>query len=160
LHLVVAPTYGDQFAVALKYIAQTKKAAKVAFFYSQGPFGEDPLPYGRVMCQRLRLQLVGEVAGDIKGADYAAQIEELKRLGSDFVIMQGWVGPQNAALIKQCHERGAKSEFVVTLWGAEKSSVEALGPQGPKFLAVSPYGYWWSEGAPTIKKIRDCTAKN
>jgi len=40
---VVGPTYGDQFAVALKYIAKLKKAAKVAFFYSKGPFGEDPL---------------------------------------------------------------------------------------------------------------------
>jgi len=30
-------------------------------------------------------------------------------------------------LIKQCRDLGLKSEFVVTLWGAEKNVVEALG---------------------------------
>jgi branched-chain amino acid transport system substrate-binding protein len=157
---VVGPTYGDQFAVALKYIAQLKKGARVAFFYSQGPFGEDPLPYGRVMCQRLKLNLVDEVAGDIKGADYTAQIEQLKRKNPDFVLMQGWVGPQNAVLIKQCNDLGLKSQLVVTLWGAMESVIEALGPDGPKFLAVSPYAYWSMTDVPMIKKIRDYTAKH
>ena len=75
---MMGPTYGDQFAVALKYAAQQKKGKRVAFFYSKGPLGEDPIPYGRVMCQRLRLELVGEVVGDMKGGDHTAQIEELK----------------------------------------------------------------------------------
>ena len=157
---VVGPTYGDQFAVALKYIAQLKKGSNVAFFYSKGPFGEDPLPYGRIVCKRLNLKLVGEVAGDIKGGDHTAQIEELKRMAPDFIILQGWVGPPNAALIKQCRDLGLKSEFVVTLWGAEKNVVEALGPDGPRFLAVSPYAYWWMEDVPMIKKIRDYSAKH
>lgn len=157
---VVGPTYGDQFAVALKYIAQLKKSATVAFFYSQGPFGEDPLPYGRVMCQRLKLNLVGEVPGDIKSADHTAQIEQLKRMNPDYVIMQGWVGPQNAALIKQCNDLGLKSQMVVTLWGAMESVIEALGPDGPKFLAVSPYAYWSMTDVPMIKKIKDYTAKH
>jgi branched-chain amino acid transport system substrate-binding protein len=150
---VVGPTYGDQFAVALKYIAQMKKRAKVAFLYSKGPFGEDPLPYGRVMCKRLHLELVAEVAGNIRGGDHTAQIEELKSKDPDFVILQGWVGPSNAALIKQCRDLGLKSQFVLMLWGAQKNVVEALGPDGPEFLAVSPYAYWWMEDVPMIKKI-------
>ena len=157
---LVGPTYGDQFAVALKYVAQVKKGARVAFFYSKGAFGEDPLPYGRVMCQRLRLELVGEVAGDIRGGDHKTQIEDLKSKNADFIIMTGWVGPTNAALIKQSHDLGLKSEFILTLWGANKSVVEELGPNGPKFLAVSPYAYWWMEDVPMIKKIRDYTAKH
>ncbi len=157
---VVGPTYGDQFAVALKYISQVKKGARVAFFYSKGPFGEDPLAYGRVMCQRLRLELVGEVGGDIKGGDHKTQIEELKRMNPDYVIMTGWVGPSNAALLKQSHDLGLKSEFVLTLWGANKSVVEELGPNGPKFMAVSPYSYWWMEDVPMIRKIREYTAKH
>ncbi|MGB6063605.1 MAG: ABC transporter substrate-binding protein [Desulfomonilaceae bacterium] len=157
---VVGPTYGDQFAVALKHIAETHKDAKVAFFYSQGPFGEDPLPYGRIMAHRLGLKLVAEVAGDIKGGDYSKQIEELKRKNPDFVLLQGWVGPQNATLIKQCHDAGLGSKFVVMIWGADKNVVEALGTDGPTFLAVSPYSYWWMKDVPMIKKIRDYTAKH
>jgi len=154
------PTYGDQVAVALKHIARIKQDAKVAFFYSQTPFGEDPIPYGRIMSRRLRLKLVGEVSGDIRGTDFTAQIEELKSKGPDFVIIHGWVGRQNAALIKQCHDLGLKSEFVTTIWGATKDCVEALGPAGPQFLAVSPYAYWWMEDVPMIKTIRAYTAKH
>jgi branched-chain amino acid transport system substrate-binding protein len=119
---VVGPTYGDQFAVALKYIAQRGKGKRIAFFYSKGAFGEDPLAFGRLMCQRLKLDLVAEVAGDIRGGDHTAQIEELKSKNPDFVIMQGWVGPANAALIKQARELGLKSEFVLALWGADSGA--------------------------------------
>ncbi|MBI4963895.1 MAG: ABC transporter substrate-binding protein [Desulfomonile tiedjei] len=157
---VVGPTYGDQFAVALKYIAQQKKEAKVAFFYSKGPFGEDPLAYGRVMCQRLKMELVGEVAGDIRGGDHTNQIEQLKRQNPDFVIMQGWVGASHATLMKQCRDLGLKSEFVLTVWGADKSVVDALGPDGPTFLAVSPYAYWWMDDVPMIRKVKAYIAKH
>lgn len=156
---VPGPTYGDQFAVALKYIARSKKHAKVAFFYSKGPFGEDPLAFGRLMCQRLKLDLVDEVAGDIRGGDHTAQIEELKTKNPDFVLMHGWPGPPNAALIKQCHDLGLKSQFVTTVWAADKRAVEALGPNGPEYLTVSPYAYWWMDDVPMIATIKAHTAK-
>jgi branched-chain amino acid transport system substrate-binding protein len=157
---VLGPTYGDQVAVALKYAAQQKKGKKVAFFYSKGPLGEDPIPYGRIMCQRLRLDLVGEVIGDMKGGDHAAQIEQLKRLNPDWVILHGWIGAHNGTLIRQCHELGLKAEIVSTIWGAQRSVVETLGPTGPSFLAVSPYAYWWMEDVPGIKKLRAFMSKN
>jgi hypothetical protein len=46
------------------------------------------------------------------------------------------------------------------LWGAQKNLDEALGPDGPEFLAASPYAYWRMEDVPMIKKIRDYTAKH
>ena len=157
---MVGPTYGDQFAVALKYIAQQKKGKKVAFFYSKGPLGEDPIPYGRIMVKRLRLKLVGEVIGNMRGGDHSAQIEELKSKDPDWVILHGWIGPNNGPLIKQCHELGLKARIVTTLWGAQRSVVELIGKDGPKFLAVSPYAYWWMEDVPMIRKLRAYTAKN
>lgn len=157
---VPGPTYGDQVAVALKYIAQQQKGAKVAFFYSKGPLGEDPIPYGRITCRNVRLELVGEAIGDIKGGDHTAQIEDLKRMNPDYVIMHGWVGPPNAALIKQCHDLGLKSQIIVTSWGAMKSVVDALGPDGPTFLGVSAYAYWWMDDVPMIRTIKAYTSKH
>lgn len=157
---VVGATYGDQFAVALKYIAQQKKGSKVAFFYSQGAFGEDPIPYGRIMCKRLGLELVGEVVGNIAGGDHKSQIEELKLKNPDWVILHGWINEANGPLIKQCHDLGLKSQIVTTLWGAQKNVVELLGPEGPSFLAISPYAYWWMDDVPMIKRLREYTAKN
>ena len=131
---MMGPTYGDQFAVALKYAAQQKKGKKVAFFYSKGPLGEDPIAYGRIMCQRLRLELVGEAIGDMKGGDHTAQIEELKRKNPDWVILHGWIGPNNGSIIKQCHDLGLNAQIMTTVWGAQRSVVEKLGPDGPKIL--------------------------
>ncbi|HTY23334.1 MAG TPA: ABC transporter substrate-binding protein [Desulfomonilaceae bacterium] len=157
---MIGPTYGDQFAVALKYAAQQKKGKRVAFFYTKGPLGEDPIPYGRIMCQRLRLELVGEVTGDMKGSDHAAQIEELKLKKPDWVILHGWIGPNNGPVIKQCHDLGLKAEIMTTIWGAQKSVVEKIGLDGPTFLAVSPYAYWWMDDVPMIQKLKAYTAKN
>ena len=157
---MIGPTYGDQFAVALKYAAQQKKGKRVAFFYTKGPLGEDPIPYGRIMCQRLRLELVGEVTGDMKGGDHAAQIEELKLKKPDWVILHGWIGPNNGPVIKQCHDLGLKAEIMTTIWGAQKSVVEKIGLDGPTFLAVSPYAYWWMDDVPMIQKLKAYTAKN
>ncbi len=157
---MMGPTYGDQFAVALKYAAQQKKGKKVAFFYTKGPLGEDPIAYGRIMVQRLRMELAGEVTGDIKGGDHKAQIEALKRMSPDWVILHGWIGPNNAPIIRQCQELGLQAQIIATVWGAQRSVVEMLGPDGPKFLAVSPYAYWWMEDVPMIKKLREYTAKS
>jgi branched-chain amino acid transport system substrate-binding protein len=155
---VSGPTYGDQVAIALKYIARVKSRARVVFFYSKSPLGEDPIPYGRVVCRRLRLPLVGEVAGDFLGGDHTAQIETIKRMKPDYVIMHGWVGPANAALIQQFRDRGVDSEIIVTIWGAMKSVVDRLGPNAQSFLCVNPYAYWWMEDIPMIQTIRAYTA--
>ncbi|MGO9117045.1 MAG: ABC transporter substrate-binding protein [Desulfomonilaceae bacterium] len=157
---MMGPTYGDQFAVALKHAALQRKGKKVAFFYTKGPLGEDPIPYGRIMCQRLRLELVGEVTGDMKGGDHTAQIKELKLKNPDWVILHGWIGPNNGPLIKQCHELGLNAQIITTIWGAQRSVVQMIGPDGPKFLAVSPYAYWWMEDVPMIRQLRAYTATN
>ncbi len=157
---MTGPTYGDQFAVALKYVAQQKKGKKVAFLYSKGPLGEDPIAYGRIMCQRLRLELIGEAIGDMKGGDHSAQIEELKLKNPDWVILHGWIGPNNGTIIKQCHDLRLNAQIITTVWGVQRSVVQTLGPDGPKFLGVSPYAYWWMEDVPMIQKLRDYAAKN
>ena len=75
---VTGPTYGDQFGILLKYIAKEKPKAKVAFFYSDSEFGKDPIKFGRLMCSRLRLQLVAEEVVPLGAKDLAAQIGDLK----------------------------------------------------------------------------------
>jgi branched-chain amino acid transport system substrate-binding protein len=49
---------------------------------------------------------------------------------------------------------------MTTIWGAQKSVVEKIGLDGPTFLAVSPYAYWWMDDVPMIQKLKAYTAKN
>jgi branched-chain amino acid transport system substrate-binding protein len=158
---VPGPTYGDQFAILIKYIAGQKPGAKVAFFHSDSPFGKEPLKYGKWMCERMKLNLVAEEMAKIGATDVAAHVENLRQKDPDYVIFQGFVGnPPMPAVIKQCRELGMKCQFMGTFWDSNEILFERLGPLVDGFLGVSPYCNWWMEDVPMIQKIREYTAKN
>jgi branched-chain amino acid transport system substrate-binding protein len=158
---VPGPTYGDQFAILIKFIASQKPGAKVAFFHSDSPFGKEPLKYGKWMCDRMKLNLVAEEVAKIGAADVAAQVENLRQKDPDYIIFQGFVGNQPMpAVIKQCRDLGMKCQFMGTFWDSNEILFERLGPLVDGFLGVSPYCNWWTEDAPMIQKIRAYNAKH
>jgi len=156
---VPGPTYGDMLGILLKYIAHEKPGAKVAFFYSDTEFGKDPIPFGRLMCQRLKLDLVAEEVAQVGAVDVTSQVLDLKRKSPDYVIFQGFVMTPVATVIKQCRDFGMKCQFMGTFWGATKMLLDNLGPLAEGYLAVNPYMYWWNDDVPMIKKIKEYTAK-
>jgi len=156
---VPGPTYSDMFGVLLNYIAKEKSGAKVAFFYSDTEFGKDPIPYGRDLCKKLKLDLVAEEVAPVGAVDVTSQVLDLKRKNPDYVIFQGYVMAPVATVIKQCRDFGMKCKFMGTFWGASKTLIDNLGPLAEGYLAVNPYMYWWNEEVPMIKKIREYSQK-
>ncbi len=156
---VPGPTYSDMFGVLLNYIAKEKPGAKVAFFYSDTEFGKDPIPYGRELCKKLKLDLVAEEVAAVGAVDVTSQVLDLKRKNPDYVIFQGYVMAPVATVIKQCRDFGMKCQFMGTFWGASKMLIDNLGPLAEGYLAVNPYMYWWNEEVPMIKKIREYSQK-
>ncbi len=156
---VPGPTYEDMFGILLKYIANEKPGAKVAFFYSDTEFGKDPIPFGRKMCKDLKLDLVAEAVAQVGAIDVTSQVLELKRKSPDYVIFQGFVVEPVAAVIKQCRDFGMKTKFMGTFWGATKMIIDNLGPLAEGYMAVNPYMYWWNDDVPMIKKIKAYSAK-
>lgn len=157
---VPGPTYADMFEILLKYIAKTKPGAKVAFFYSDTEFGKDPIPASRNVCKKLKLDLVAEEVAKVGDVDVTSQVLDLKRKNPDYVIFQGFVISPVSAVIKQCRDFGMKTQFMGTFWGTTKMLLDQLGPLADGYMGVNPYNYWWMEEIPTIKKIREYTAKN
>ncbi len=156
---VPGPTYSDMFGVLLNYIAKQKPGAKVAFFYSDTEFGKDPIPYGRELCKKLKLDLVAEEVAAVGAVDVTSQVLDLKRKNPDYVIFQGYVMAPVATVIKQCRDFGMKCQFMGTFWGASKMLIDNLGPLAEGYMAVNPYMYWWNEEVPMIKKIREYSQK-
>jgi len=154
---VAGPTYGDMFAILLKYIAKEKPGAKVAFFYSDSEFGKDPIRYGSIVCQRLRLQLVAEEVVSLGAKDITAQIDDLQSKSPDFVIFHGFIVDPVPAVIHMCRARGMTCTFMGTFWGASKMVLDRLGPLAEGYTVVNPYMYWWNEDVPMIRKIRAYT---
>lgn len=156
---VSGPTDGDQLGILLKYIAKQKRGARVAFFYSDSEFGKDPIKFGRLMCDRLRLKLVAEETVPLGAKDLKPQIMNLKSQEPDYVIFHGFLFDPVPQVIKACRDLGMKTNFMGTFYLSSKWLLDKLGPLGQGYMAVSPYTYWWNKEAPTIRKITDYTAK-
>jgi branched-chain amino acid transport system substrate-binding protein len=155
---VPGPTYGDQMAILLKYIAKEKRGARIAYFHSDTEFGRDSIKFGKLMCGRLKLDLVTEQVASIKGGDIAAQIDALEKAKPDYVVIHGFLVDPVPELIRQCRDRGMKCTFIGTFWGATELLLNKLGPLAEGYLAVNPYSYW-SGDEPMIRKIKEFTAK-
>lgn len=157
---VTGPTDGDQFGILLKYIAKEKRGAKVAFFYSDTEFGKNPIKFARLMCDRLRLRLVGEEVVPVGAKSLAAQIGDLKKNDPDYVIFHGFLFAHVPQVMKACRDLGMKARFMGTFYLSSKWMLDRLGPLAEGYMAVNPYMYWWNDDVPTIKQIRGYTARN
>ena len=134
---IAGPTYGDQFGILLKYIAKEKPGAKVAFFYSDSEFGRDPIKFGRLMCDRVRLKLVAEEVVPLGAKDLATQIADLKDKDPDYVIFQGFLYEPVPQVIKACKSLGMKTKFMGTFYLASKWILDQLGPLAEGYLCVN-----------------------
>jgi len=143
--------------ILVKFIAKEKPNAKVAFFYSDTEFGKDPLKYGKLMCRKLRLDVVTEEMVPLGAKDLAPQIADLKAKDPDYVIFQGFLVDPVPQVIKACRDLGMTCKFMGTFWGATKIILDKLGPLAQGYMAVNPYMYWWNDDVPMIKKIRNYT---
>lgn len=157
---VPGPTYSDMFGILLKYIANEKPGANVAFFYSDTEFGRDPVAYGREMCKKLGLNLVAEEVAKVGGVDVASQVLDMKRKNAEYVIFQGFVTSPVDAVIKQARDYGLKAKFMGTHWGTHKMLLDKMGPLAEGYLGVMPYSFYYEDDVPIMKKIKDWNAKH
>ena len=88
---IPGPTYAEQFAVLLNYIAKQKPGANVAFFYGDHEFGREPIPFAREYAKKLGLKVVAEEVTKAGGVDVTTNILNMKQKNVEFCIFQGYV---------------------------------------------------------------------
>ena len=157
---IPGPTYADMFGVLLKYIANEKPGANIAFFYSTSEFGREPIPAGRKMCKEMGLNLVAEEISKVGGVDITTQILDMKRKKVDYCIFQGFVTTPIQTVIKQAKDYGLKCKFLGTFWSTEKHLLDQLGPMANEYMGVTAYSYYYQDEFPMIQKIRAWTKKH
>jgi branched-chain amino acid transport system substrate-binding protein len=156
---IAGPTYGEQFAILLKYIATMNKGARIAFFYCDDSFGRDPIPFGKIMCRRLALKLVAQVKAKRRADDISDQVQELVKAEPDFIIFHGFIGAKPfPEAVQEIRLAGLKSKLMVTFPATSVRTIKALGPMAEGLYGVSPYAFWWMEDVPMIAKLREYTA--
>jgi branched-chain amino acid transport system substrate-binding protein len=154
------PTYAEMFGVLLKYIAEQKPGANIAFFYSDTEFGREPIPAGRELCKKMGLNLVAEEISKVGGVDITTQILDMKRKKVDYCIFHGFVTTPITAVMKQSKDYKLKCQFMGTFWSTEKHLLDQLGALADEYVGVTAYSYYYQDEYPMVKKIRAWTQKH
>jgi branched-chain amino acid transport system substrate-binding protein len=161
---VSGPTYSQQFGVLLKYIAENPKkkgvAPRVAFFYSDTEFGQDPIPFARKRAKELGIEVVAEAVTKVGAVDVTSQLLDLRRTKPDYCIFQGYVVSPIAEVIRGAKDFGLDITFMGTFWAMSKMLLDNLGPDAEGYMGVMPYAYWYMDDVPMIQEIQKYNKKH
>src|SRR5690606_13183892 len=146
----------EMFGILLRYIAQQKPGAKVAFVYSDTEFGRDPIDVSRETAKKLGLAVSAEIMTPQGSGDVSAEVVKLHRAAPDYTIVHGYVLAPIPEFIGQARQMGMKSHFMGTFWTMDHSMVMKMGEAAEGFMGVMPFRYYYdTEGnAPMLEKIR------
>lgn len=152
---LVGPDYTEMFGILLKYIAQEKPGATVAFVYSDTEFGRDPIETSRERAKELGLKVGAEIMTAPGSVDVSTEVLKLRRANPDYTIFHGYVLAPIPEFIAQGRQMGLKSRYMGTFWTMDNSTVMKMGENADGFMGVMPFRYYYDEeAAPMLDKIR------
>jgi branched-chain amino acid transport system substrate-binding protein len=165
-NFIPGATYTQQFNALLQYAAEHPKQkdakVKVALIYNTSPFGMSALEAGTAKAAALGLDLVAKEIVELSATDVTEQIERIKALNPDYVIIQE-TGAPTIKIINSCFKAGFKTTIMGTFYSGDesviKSSTEALN-NGVELIVTSVYSRWYETNVPGMKEIKEFTAKN
>ncbi len=153
---LVGPDYTEMFGILLKYIAQEKPGATVAFVYSDTEFGRDPIETSRKRAEELGLKVGAEIMTPPGSVDVSTEVLKLRRARPDYTIFHGYVLAPIPEFVAQGRQMGLKSRYMGTFWTMDNSTVMQMGENADGFMGVMPFRYYYDEEkAPMLEKIRE-----
>lgn len=141
-HVLLGPTYSDQFAMLFKYIKDKQgsgPAPKVALVYTATEFGRDPIDYAKARAKALGIDIVADEETKFAGVDVTPHVVKLRNAAPDYVIFQGYAGNLWPEIVKLSRDYGIKTQFMGTVYGSQADLVRGAGPSADGFLGVAPY---------------------
>jgi branched-chain amino acid transport system substrate-binding protein len=154
---LAGPDYTEMFSILLRYIAQEKPGAKVAFVYSDTEFGRDPIEASRKVAEELGLKVALELMTPPGSVDVSTETAKMRRAKPDYTIFHGYILAPIPEFIEQARKMGLDTKFMGTFWTMDNSTVMQMGDVGDGFMGVMPYRYYYDESAPApmLEKIRE-----
>ena len=157
-NFLVAPTYTDQFRIALDWIARNHGEGTpiVALMHNASPFGLSPSRHGGVeFAEALGIELA--LYEMPRGAvDYTAEFSRIRQSGAQYVVFQNTSGPASVAL-QNANSLGLDLTFVCLNWCANAQLVDLAGEVAEGMLGTIPYAPL-SVDVPGTRVIRDYLA--
>ncbi|WP_368643643.1 ABC transporter substrate-binding protein [Castellaniella ginsengisoli] len=153
---LVGPDYTEMFGILLRYIAQEKPGAKVAFVYSDTEFGRDPIEKSSAAAQALGLTVAATIMTPPGSVDVSTEVLKLRRANPDYTIFHGYVLAPIPEFVSQGRQMGLKTKYMGTFWTMDNSTVMKMGENADGFMGVMPFRYYYDDApdAPMLQKIR------
>jgi len=139
-NFLVAPTYTDQFRIALDWIAANHGEGTpiVAHMHHASPFGLSPSRYGgaeyaEAIGVDLALYEMPRAA-----VDYTGEFSRVRQSGAQYVIFQNTSGPA-AVAIQNARSLGLDVTFICLNWCANAQLVDLAGQVAEGVMGTIPY---------------------
>ena len=139
-NFLVAPSYSDQFRIALDWIAdnQGEGAPVVALMHNTAPFGTSPARLGGIEFAEARgidLTLYEMPRGAV---DYTAEFARIRQSGARYVVFQNTSAPAAVAL-RNAASLGLDATFICLNWCANELLVRIAGEAAEGAMGTIPY---------------------
>ena len=139
-NFVVAPTYSDQFRVALNWIAEDAGGnAEVAFFHNDSPFGLAPLADGEAWVEEQGLPLsITPYPMPAGAANYVGLLSQARSQGAKYIVIQNVSSPA-AQVAKDLAAQNLNMKIVCLNWCADELFVDTAGQAADGHVLVQPF---------------------
>ena len=154
-NFLVAPTYTDQFRIALDWIVANhgEGTPVVALMHNASPFGLSPSRYGGV-------EYAEAVGVDLSlyempraAVDYTGEFSRIRQSGAQYVVFQNTSGPAAVAL-QNASSLGLDLTFICLNWCANRQLVDLAGEVAEGVMGTIPYAPL-NVDVPGTRVIRD-----
>ena len=139
-NFLVAPSYSDQFRIALDWIAENhgEGTPVVALMHNTAPFGTSPARLGGIEFAEARgidLTLYEMPRGAV---DYTAEFSRIRQSGARYVVFQNTSAPAAVAL-QNAASLGIDATFICLNWCANELLVRIAGEAAEGVMGTIPY---------------------
>ena len=153
----VGASYSDQLRIFLQYAKESWKDAsrkpRVAFVYSDNPYGKAPMEAGRQYAKELGLDLVDEEIVPPSFQDSTSQLLNMQKANPDFAYINtttSWV----AIILRDALKLGLKTRFGINPYGCGELLPKVAKEAAEGTLCMMP-NVAYGESVPGMKAILD-----
>jgi branched-chain amino acid transport system substrate-binding protein len=153
----VGASYSDQLRIFLKYAKDSWKDSsrkpRVAFIYSDNPYGKAPMEAGRQYAKEIGVDLVDEEVVPPSFQDSTSQLLNMQKASPDFAYINtttSWV----AIILRDALKLGVKTKFGINPYGCGELLPKVAKDAAEGTLCMMP-NVAYGENVPGMKAILD-----
>lgn len=161
-NFLIGVTYSDQMRIALQYILDnwtiSSRRPRVAFIYSDTPFGRSPLQSGRDFATAHDIQIVDEQIVSLSAIDATPEMRAMARANPDYAIVQETAAAASV-IAMAVDELDLPVQLILLNWAGDEKLIDLAGPSAEGILATVPIAFPY-ERVPGLEEIRRFNEEN